>query len=162
MKTEILEFIKTTKTKTVEFVKTNVALSVGIAALVLAIVVFIVIACMGGNAPNGDWGKGLTEGIPAFSGEYTSLESSDNFTAAYYSDVTSGQIDEYVSKLENDCGIKFGSNLYPRSASYNDKLVVLHYNVTEKKFSVTVSLKGDSTIQENTHDNQELDQSNNN
>jgi hypothetical protein len=157
MKTKIFEFIKNAKTKVVEFVKTNVALSVGIAALVLATVAFVVIACMSGNAPATNWGTGLTEGIPAFSGNYTSLESSDKFTAAYYSDVTGEQIDEYISKLENDCGIKFKSEMYPRSASYNDKLLVLHYNVTEKKFSVTVSLKGDSTIQENTHDNQELD-----
>lgn len=134
--------------------KQTLGITIGAVVLVLALII-TVIAWPSGEKEI-EWGEGITEGIPSFSDNYSSFSSDESYMTAYYTDVTSEQINEYLSKLENDCGIKFNSDKYPRSAIYNDKIIAIHYNVTEKKFSVTVSLQGDNIKQENPHDDQEL------
>ena len=53
------------------------------------------------------------------------------------------QINEYIKLLERECKIKFDGEKYPRKAIMGDKIIVIHYNVTEMNFSVTVASTGD-------------------
>ncbi len=135
--------------------KRNLGITIG--AVVLAVALIVVIIALPNDEKELKWGEGITEGIPSFSNDHNAFRSADSYMTAYYTDVTTEQITEYAQKLENDCGIQFNSDKYPRSAIYNDKIIVIHYNVTEKKLSVTVSMQGDNTIQEISHDDQELD-----
>ena len=135
--------------------KRNLGITAGAVALI--VVLIIVIIAWPSEEQEIKWGEGITEGIPSFSSEYNAFRADDSYMTAYYTDVTTEQVTEYASKLETDCGIQFNSDKYPRSAIYNDRIIVIHYNVTEKKLSVTVSLQGDNTIQENSHDDQKLD-----
>lgn len=130
--------------------KLALGITIGVAVALLALIIIII--ALPDKTEDVSWGEGVTEGIPSFSNEYSSFRSDESYMTAYYTDVTTEQINEYISKLENDCGIKFNSDKYPRSAIYNDKLIAIHYNVTEKKFSVTVSLQGDNIKQEISHD----------
>ncbi len=86
------------------------------------------------------WGEGITSDIPQFSGKADSLDlDSDEYASAYYSDVTIEQANGYAEKLQNELGITFSySDKFPRSAIYGEKIIVIHYNVTEMKLSVTV------------------------
>ncbi len=135
--------------------KLALGITIGVAVLLVALIVVIIV--VPDSTEELQWGEGVTKGLPPFSDNYSSFHGDESYMAAYYTDVTTEQINEYISKLEKDCGIKFNSDKYPRSAMYDDKILVIHYNVTEKKFSVTVSLQGDNIKQENSHDNQELD-----
>ena len=86
------------------------------------------------------WGEGITSDIPQFSVEADSLDlDSDGYASAYYSDVTIEQANSYAEQLQDELGITFSySDKFPRSAIYGEKIIVIHYNVTEMKLSVTV------------------------
>lgn len=139
-----------------KLMSSRLALGITISVAVLLVVLVIVIIALPNDNQELEWGEGITEGIPSFSSEYNAFRADDSYMTAYYTDVTTEQITEYAQKLESDCGIKFNSDKYPRSAAYNDKIIVIHYNVTEKKLSVTVSLQGDNIKQETSHDDQKL------
>ncbi len=143
MKDKIIGIIK----KAVEFIKKNAVLSICCAvALAVIIIVIILVSVLGDNNGkknnNDNWGIGITEDIPEFDGTCDSIESNeDGYCVAYYSDVTGDEVSEYISEIETECGVKFEGSKYPRSAVYDDKIIVIHYNVTEMKFSVTVVSK---------------------
>lgn len=80
----------------------------------------------------------LTAGIPAFSENADKIVLGDGYAAAYYSGVGSDEINAYVDSLGKDPGVRFGSSGFPRTAVYGEVTVALHYNVTERNFSVTV------------------------
>ena len=140
------------KEKIINFIKSNALLSCIICAFVVALLTSVIVAAV--MIPDGEsdvsaaesneakhkieWGKGITDGVPEFSGEPVSVEGTDGYVAAYYENVRSEQIAEYISLVENELGIKFSSDKYPRSAVWGDKLIAIHYNVTEMKLSVTV------------------------
>lgn len=89
---------------------------------------------------NVNWGEGITENIPEFpagNGEIVSANDG-SYVSAYYSNVSGDQIKEYISALEQECGVKFNGEKYPLTASIAEKTIILHYNVTEMQFSVTV------------------------
>ena len=134
---KVLDFIKEYKT----------AFIIGVALLAVLITVLIIVngedETEAENRSDYKWGEGITEGIPEFSQKPDSVNVSKTNAAAYYSSVKSEQINEYIKLLERDCKIKFESEKYPRSAVMGNKIIVIHYNVTEMNFSVTVASKGD-------------------
>ena len=148
MKEKIIDIYK----KTLDFAKSNRYVTIGIAVAIVVLIAVIVIISVSGNgtdATNGDWGDGLTEKIPRFDGNCTNSVITDSFCAAYYTDVTGDAVEEYIDKIESECNVKFEGERYPRSATYGEKIIAVHYNVTEKKFSVTVVLKNEQyTISE--------------
>lgn len=86
-----------------------------------------------------EWGEGITSDIPQFSGKADSFDQNDSYASAYYSDVTIEQANEYAEKLQEELNVTFSySDKFPRSAIYGEKIIVIHYNVTEMKLSVTV------------------------
>ncbi len=138
----------------IQFIKSHKKESIIVAAAVIAVTIAIISVCLlfSGDRTEKEegesdfsWGTGLTEGIPCFSENAVSLEEGESFVAAYYSDVTSEQVASYVAKLDEECGIKFESDHYPRSAVLEDKVIAIHYNVTEMRFSVTVAAKQTET-----------------
>lgn len=136
--------------------KSKQLLGISITVGVVLLALIIVIIAIPGDDSDVAWGMGVTEGIPAFSDDFATFSDGNGYMVAYYTDVTTEQIAEYVAKLASDCGIVFDSDKYPRTTMYNDKTITIHYNVTEKKFSVTVTQIGDNAIQENSNENQEL------
>ena len=93
-----------------------------------------------GNGSEKSWdGCEFTKGIPAFPDEPKAFEISEHAAAAYYTGVTGAQIEEYVKTLGAECGARFDSSEYPRAAVLGERTIILHYNVTEKNFSVTVA-----------------------
>lgn len=143
MKDKIQGIIK----KTVDFLKNNVILSICCAAaLAVVIIVIVLVSASGGDDDkknfDGKWGDGITENIPEFDGKCDSLQNDEDvYCVAYYSEVTGEEVAEYISEIENECDVKFEGSKYPRSAVCGDKIIVIHYNVTEMKFSVTVVSK---------------------
>lgn len=140
------EKIITLFNKSVSFVKKNFILSISVAIAIAVITTVIILVCTLGKSEDSkehdDWGNGITENIPKFDGKCDAIEKNGNdYCAAYYSDVTGNEISEYVSELESVCKISFSGDKYPRSAVYEDKIIAIHYNVTEKKFSITVVSK---------------------
>ncbi len=134
--------------KALDFIKKyKLAFSVGVAIAVVLIVVLIIVAVSGASddeqGSRYDWGEGVTDGIPEFSAKTDSVNVSSKHAAAYYSEITSEQVNEYIALVEKECGVKFEGEKYPRSAVLEDKIIVIHYNVTEMNFSVTVAAKGD-------------------
>ncbi len=110
------------------------------------LIILIIAAALllfGCNADNdvSFWGKGITEGIPAFDGELASTDTdqSGSYFTAYYNNVSGEQISDYISAVEQKCGVSFTGDRYPRSAIYSDRIIAIHYNVTEMRFSVTVT-----------------------
>ncbi len=142
--------IKKSTARCVAFIKKHkkesiVAVAV-LLAVTVAIILILVISSNGGSQePQGEetskWGIGITENIPSFSETADHIEQSEAFVAAYYSNVTSEQVAEYIAQLDEQCGIKFENEHYPRSAVLEDKVIAIHYNVTEMRFSVTVVAK---------------------
>ncbi len=140
------------KEKIFNFIKSHALISCVICAFVVALLTSVIVAAImmpdsGSDASETEsneakreieWGDGVTDGVPEFSVEPVSVEGTDGYAAAYYEDVTSEQIAEYVSTLESELGIKFSSDKYPRSAVWDEKIIAIHYNVTEMKLSVTV------------------------
>ncbi len=84
-----------------------------------------------------------SQSIPEFSKEPKTTDKAENgeYIAYYYEDVTSEQVSEYVVLLERELNISFKSEIYPKTAVYGEKLIAIHYNVTEKKLSVTIAEK---------------------
>ena len=142
MKEKILDFWS----KAVAFVKKNLVVCIScLAALIVVITVIAVVAALNrepSSSNDGAWGYGITEDIPEFDGECDSIdESGDDYFVAYYSDVSGNEVTEYIAEIEQKCEIKFKGDKYPRSAVYGDRIIAVHYNVTEKMFSVTVVSK---------------------
>ena len=142
MKEKILDFWN----KAVAFAKNNRVVCIScLAALVVVVTAIVVIAVVGrepSDSKDGAWGYGITEDIPEFDGKCDSIdESGKDYFVAYYSDVSGNEVSEYIAEIEQKCEIKFKGDKYPRSAVYGDRIIAVHYNVTEKKFSVTVVSK---------------------
>lgn len=142
MKEKILSFL----TKALEFFRKNLVLSISVAVAVVVIaVVLIVVLASGGDNDNtleSSWGSGITESIPEFDSDFDHIKKmGDEYCVAYYSDVTGESVAAYIAEIEEQCNVKFGGDKYPRSAIYGDRIVAIHYNVTEKKLSVTVVSK---------------------
>ncbi len=146
MKEKILSFIKNRP------VASALIGGAAVALVVSLIVTAIMVAVMndGGDEQynsSGDesirtakWGSGLTEGIPQFSGECQDSRSDGSFAAFYYTNITGEQAESYISLLQEQCSVTFsGSELYPRTAIYGDRIIAIHYNVTEMTMSVTVT-----------------------
>lgn len=95
------------------------------------------------------WGIGVTEGIPAFSEVADRLDlDNSGYGTAYYSGVTMEQANGYAEKLSDELGITFSQEqTFPRSAIWEEKIIVIHYNVTEMKLSVTVTEKSNGSNQ---------------
>jgi hypothetical protein len=74
----------------------------------------------------------------------TSVKVSETHAAAYFEDVSSEEVSEYLTLIEEKCDVVFENERFPRSAVCDDKIIAIHYNVTEKKLSVTVAAKGDN------------------
>lgn len=147
------------KNKLTEFIKNKPILAWAIGTVIIAVIVAVIVSAIffAGTSSNGDesgeanvqvkWGEGVTENIPEFKpapDSVTSLNGTENSVAAYYTEVTGEQVSEYTSLVESECGVKFSSDKYPRSAIFGDKIIAIHYNVTEKKMSVTVVKTGEN------------------
>lgn len=155
MKDKILEL----KEKVVKFIKDKpiIAWAIGTVAIALLVAVIVSAIFSASSSPEGNessqadvevkWGEGITEGIPSFSpapDSASTLKGTKAGIAAYYTEVTSEQVSAYTALIETECGIKFSSDKYPRSAVFGDKIIAIHYNVTEKKMSVTVVKNGET------------------
>lgn len=121
----------------------------GVCALVALAVVIIIASGSGGEDGQSvaDWGEGITEDIPEFSSEYSSHTGGEGYAAFYYENVTGEQVQIYTAQLESELNIKFSSTKYPRSAIYGEKIIAIHYNVTEMKMSVTVTQNSTESTQ---------------
>ena len=142
MKSKIKEIF--TKEYIKSLFSTKKARIIAIISLALLLIAFIVIAAVscGEDEAVGEeleWGSGITENIPSFEGECASVKGGNGYLAAYYENVTVEQVEAYTDKIESECNVSFSSSKYPRSAIYNDGIIVIHYNVTEMKMSVTVT-----------------------
>lgn len=126
------------------------------AAVVVIIIAFVCVACnIINNATENqntsseysevvlEWGSGMTENIPAFSGEIISQEIKENgYCAVYYSNVTSNQVEDYINQLEAQLSVDFGENeRFPKTVLWDEKLITLHYDSAEMKLSVTITEK---------------------
>lgn len=134
--------MKLNKENITAFIKRYKYILLAAAALLAVTVILIAALPSDGDSeqPLPDWGEGVTEGIPEFSQEYVSNSGGTGYAAFYYENVTSEQVGEYTALLERECGISFSSDKYPRSAKYGEKSITIHYNVTEMKMSVTVTV----------------------
>lgn len=120
--------------------KYKYAVIAGVALLLVLVIVIAIAASSSDRSHKSEkWGEGITEGIPQFDGSNEEIESGEGYVAAYYKNVSGDDIAEYVSELKSACGISFDGDKYPRTAIYGDRIITLHYNVTEMKFSVTVT-----------------------
>ncbi len=113
---------------------------------VAVVCLFLMLAfVLSGCDSNYKWGKDITEGIPLPQDmKAVSTNGDENYAAAYFEGVSSEAAAEYASLLESECGIEFTNDNYPRSAIHGERIIVLHYNVTEMKLSVTVAAKGNN------------------
>ena len=137
----IVTLIKDNALKIFKDPKVRIAL-IAAAVLVISVAVIIIAVSVGGGGKDADgWENAITQGIPEFGGDCKSLESGDGYVAAYYGGVSVEQVEEYTDLVEDECGICFTSAKYPRSAIYENRIITIHYNVTEMKLSVTVALK---------------------
>lgn len=140
------------KEKALDFLKKNYILIICAACVVIALAALITALASGGNKTSdgssqvysAEWGRGLTEGIPEFPEKAVSMTATAVSTAAYYENVSGGQITEYLQLLERECGLVFSGESFPRSAICGEKIVTVHYNATEKRFSVTVAAADNS------------------
>lgn len=140
------------KEKIINFIKSHTFLSCVALAFVVALITSIIVAAVMAPSDNDDgydddttqaahdikWGSGLTKDVPAFSGEAVNTVGTDSYAAAYYKNVTSEQVAQYTALLESELGVTFSSEKYPRSAVWGEKIIAIHFNVTEMKMSVTV------------------------
>ena len=129
------------KEKALNFLKKYKYYAIGVIVLLAVIITIVCIVASNGKSDESDakWGDGLSKGIPHFIGRGEVVTSGDGYIAAYYNDVSSESIEEYVLKLESTLKIDFEGEKFPRTAIYGGKIITLHYNVTEMKFSVTVT-----------------------
>ena len=110
-------------------------------SLFLAILTLSLALCgCGESAVKNGWGNGLTKDIPEFDHQLESFTQAENggYAAAYYKNVSGEEIAQYISALA-ESGIVLESGVYPASAILEDKIITVHYNVTEMLFSVTVT-----------------------
>lgn len=127
------------------FAKKHFALTLGVLAILIVIIIVVITIVSGGGETSDKWGKGITKGVPMPSGlNAASVKVSETHAAAYFEDVSSEEVSEYVTLIEEECDVVFENERFPRSAVCDDKIIVIHYNVTEKKLSVTVAAKGDN------------------
>ena len=139
MMEKILEIIK----------KYSYTIAIGLFAVVLACMAIGSFACddkKSKNKGNDDGSKPeseiqVSQELPEFFKSPDSSDISDGYAAYYYSDVTEKDVLEYISKLEKELGIKFENEIYPKTADCGDKIIAIHYGVTEKRLSVTVAEK---------------------
>lgn len=134
--------------KAIHFFKKNyIPVLVALSALIIVIVVLVIALSSGSEEPDDTesvapkWENALTDGIPAFSEGYVNLDIGESYVAAYYERVESATVSEYVKTLENELGVSFSKEKFPYTAVYGEKIIALHYNVTEMRFSVTVTEK---------------------
>lgn len=131
-------------------IKRNITLTACVALVFLIVIVFVAVFSDAdeGEVSNFEWGDGITEGIPAFSGENETFDIAENgeYAVAYYTNVTGEQASVYVHELEKELNTEFSKNGYPRVAIHGEKLIALHYNVTEMTFSVTVTVKSNGEL----------------
>ncbi len=147
------------KNKITEFIKNKPVISWAIGTVAVALVVALSVSAIflsfGSDGEDVskvglsemDWGEGITEGIPEFSPNsdtVSSVKGNETSVSAYFTEVTGEQVSEYAALIEKECGIKFSSDKYPRSAIYGDRIIAIHYNVTEMKLSLTVVKNGDT------------------
>lgn len=115
-------------------------------AVILIAVVIIIIAVVSSakhsnSQAESTWrGSPLTESIPEFAQNADSIKITKTSAAAFYSEVSSSDIAQYVERLRDDCGVDLSGEGFPRSAVYGDRVIALHYNYTDRKFSVTVAI----------------------
>ena len=134
--------------KAIRFFKKNyIPVLVALSALLIGIVA-LVIALSGDSEEPDDtesvaqkWENALTEGISAFSEGHVNLDIGESYVAAYYEHVESAKVSEYVTTLENELGVSFSKEKFPYTAGYGDKIIAIHYNMTEMRLSVTVTEK---------------------
>lgn len=109
--------------------------------MLAAVIVLIAVFAGNSEAPQEEfeWGDGITEGIPEFAQEYKACAGNESHRAFYYENVSVAQVEEYTALIEAECNIQFSSDKYPRFAKHGDVSVVIHYNVTEMKMSVTLT-----------------------
>ena len=147
----MIEKIKSLTEKLRVLIRTNKkAFTVTTASLLAVVAVTILVCTAVLNENDGEvtdeeigfqWGDGVTEGIPEFSSDADNIEHSDEFAAAYYSNVKGERAEEYISLVEKECGVRFQGRQYPLTADLTDRIIAIHYNVTEMNFSVTVAKK---------------------
>lgn len=125
--------------------KRNITLTACVCLVFLILVIFVAVFSKSNETATHDfrWGDGITEGIPAFSGENETFDIGENgeYAVAYYTNVTGEQASVYIDTLEKELNVEFSKNGYPRVGIHGDKLIAVHYSVTEMTFSVTVTAK---------------------
>ncbi len=118
------------------------------AAITVFVVVLIIVAAARRENKT-DWASSpVTSDIPEFTAASGEIEFGEGFAVGYYENVTSAQIAEYESLLAEKLGIVFPPKEYPCAKEYDGRLIILHYNVTEKNFSVTVTKTDKDTVSE--------------
>ncbi len=126
-------------------IKRNLTLTSCVCLVFLVIVILVAVFSNSDETatPDFEWGDGITEGIPAFSGENEAFDADDSgkYAAAYYTNVTGEQASAYIDTVERELGVTFSNNGYPRIAVRDGDLIAVHYNVTEMTFSITVTAK---------------------
>lgn len=146
-KTAIVKTISDPKELLNFFKKNYIPVCIAVVVLTVGIVILSLLLSGGEEGTeNSDalqnlWGSGLTEGLPAFSEEYENIDVGEGYVAAYYEGVSSEKVGEYAKMLEKELAVEFSKDKYPYVAECEDKFIVLHYNVTEMRFSITVTEK---------------------
>lgn len=131
----------------IRFLKKNyIPICAALAVLIIGITVLALVFSGGEDGasesePDTLWGSGLTENIPAFSQGCDDIDIGEGYVAAYYENVMSEKVGEYAKLLETELAVSFSKDKYPYVAEYGDKIIALHYNVTEMRFSITVTEK---------------------
>ena len=129
--------------KVTGYVKENKLLAISAALVITVVIVGVLLLALrsdGKKVVDYNWGDGITEGIPAFSKseENLSVAEDGSYVAAYYTEVTIAQVEEYIDFVETACNIEFRGEQYPKTASCDGKIIAIHYNVTNMQLSVTV------------------------
>ncbi|MBP5155210.1 MAG: hypothetical protein J6252_01355 [Clostridia bacterium] len=134
-----------------EFVSRRKKVLLGaVSAIVMIGLVIAAVASVSVRKKPGGWDAcPLTEGIPEFPAEAYSFTVNGSSCAAYYEDVSGDRINEYADLLKEKCGAEFSEGAFPRTAQIGGRTVILHYNVTEKNFSITITGNGADTNDEN-------------
>ncbi len=133
--------------KLIDLAKKYPAYAVGAVALAVALITVLLVLLIGGiGETDSVWENGISEGILRFSDTAKQTKEGDGYVAEYYEEVTTEQVEAYIATLESELSVKFESEKYPRTAIHGEKIIVVNYNVTEMKLSVTVTLKGDNNI----------------
>ena len=112
-------------------------------------IVVLVIVTAAGRENKTDWASSpVTADIPEFTAAKGDIEIGEGFAVGYYENVTSAQIAEYESLLAEKLGMVFPPKEFPCAKEYDGRLIILHYNVTEMNFSVTVTKTDKDTVSE--------------